>query len=739
MSSTTTTPHKLDGVIFFLLLLTAAVVPLVYYNNPIATEYFYSKAFFADLFVYTTGVLFFVRALLTKQLTIRWGLTFLPLALFVVVAFQSLAGAPNPWKGWETIVRVGAAIPFLFLLFQETSGRERVIHFLRVVALTNIVITAYGFLQFYEVFPLPRDQYGTADPSTTIGLTNFVMEYMSVYFFVVPAMMLVEKRAVSRALFALATLFQIYYFLISDNRAAMVGLAVGLGLGAILVVALVRRQIFKPSKALIGATAAALVLGIVAVAVSPLGPRILQRAESIFSSQRDDAITFRLETYRQTFTLFLDNPIRGVGLSNIEVEFPRYMSPFLENMTLKKNTRVTQVHDEYLQVLGDLGIVGGIAFGWFLINLFRLAWRAVRSLKTQEEALLVSAIIMGLAAYLVICVFAFPLQVPSSALSFFLVVGLLEVLQHRVLAPGTEGTWTATPAAFAPAAGIGLAGTAIFGLYATSWMYNAMHADVYFKEARIVKEFGADQVGKQLLDDAIRLYPQNEAYYYDRAYYSLSEGDTLAALQFLGKTASLVPNYAVGRKQIGLLSAQLGNFEKAAREFEVAFSIYKSQYREYVPLLVNAYMGAGMLDKALETAEKPIKLGAKDPELSYQYGRSLLANRRYAEAVSALNDAITLKPDFLDARIQLGATYVEAGRFKEAVAILEPIDSPALTQAERYTFTTAMARSLFALGQKAEAVALIRGYAAGDQRIRERLRRDDSIAKIPEFQTVVAQ
>jgi O-antigen ligase/tetratricopeptide (TPR) repeat protein len=729
----------LSRLIEFLLYLTAVTVPLVYYNNPIATEYFFDKAFYFDLLVYAAATLFFIRALVLGRLTLRVGSTFIPLALFCLVALQSLLGASNPWKGWETIARVGAAVPFLFLMYQETGTREGLYKFLRVTALANIAITGYGFLQYYEVFPLPRDQYGTADPSTTIGLTNFVMEYLAVFMFVTPMMIAVEKRRVWRGVFTLATLFIYYYFALSDNRAAMVGFVLAAVIGVVLAFLLWLRGLIHVSKRNVSILAAVGVIAVTIFLVSPLAPRVWDRIQSLFSSHRDDSITFRIETYRQTVQIFLANPVRGVGMSNIEVVFPKYFSPFLEDMTLKKNTRVTQVHNEYLQVLGDLGLLGAIVFAAFLAMLVRLWWLTLRRVRSQEDTLVVLAMVMGTFSFLVISFFAFPFQVPSSNLSMFLAVGILEVMAHRVLPAGEEGVHEITGAAVQPLAGVATAVVFLFWAYSSIWMWSVTHAEVNFKEARITREFGHPEESKRLLEEAIRLYPQNEAYYYDRAYFSISEGNTQEALDYLQATARLVPNYAVGRKQIGIMNAQLGNYEKAAQEFEAAFSIYRTQYKEYVPLLVNAYLGMGDTARAMATPKQLIDKDYIDPMLKYQYGRALLAARRVTEAVDWLEKAAKEQPGDAETTVQLAAALIESNRYAEGLARLDSLAGKNLSPTEGYTAAAARVRAFSALNRPAEAEAVLRATLAEHPNWKSRFALDPSVTGVPKLRALLMQ
>ena len=70
--------------------------------------------------------------------------------------------------------------------------------------------------------------------------------------------------------------------------------------------------------------------------------------------------------------MFSNNPIMGTGLGAYETVYPMY--------TRGNGFFVVQyAHNDYLQLLSDAGIVGGVAGVWFLLMLFRAIARGMRS------------------------------------------------------------------------------------------------------------------------------------------------------------------------------------------------------------------------------------------------------------------------------------------------------------------------------------------------------------------------
>lgn len=62
-----------------------------------------------------------------------------------------------------------------------------------------------------------------------------------------------------------------------------------------------------------------------------------------------------------------------------------------------------------------------------------------------------------------------------------------------------------------------------------------------------------------------------------------------------------------------------------------------------------------------------------DFDVNFIQGTRLLHSGRAAEALPLLEQAVLLKPGHTDATINLSGAYILAGRFKKALALLEPL------------------------------------------------------------------
>lgn len=123
-----------------------------------------------------------------------------------------------------------------------------------------------------------------------------------------------------------------------------------------------------------------------------------------FNANRD-------ELWRDSWTIFRANPLTGTGMGAFETALPIYGQG--RNLGLV----TSQTHNDYLQILTDTGIIGGLITLWFLLATTRAIWRGlrVREPLMNNIVLACGAALFGI---LVHSLFDFNLQLPSHALLF---------------------------------------------------------------------------------------------------------------------------------------------------------------------------------------------------------------------------------------------------------------------------------------------------------------------------------
>jgi O-antigen ligase len=181
----------------------------------------------------------------------------------------------------------------------------------------------------------------------------------------------------ARWLYAAVAGVDLVAFVVTQSRGGIVGLAVGL-FAAVVLAGRARARIL------------ALVLALLAVG---LGYYFGYKPAHVFGGDTtrgglNGATSGRLDLWRVALLIFQSHPFGGVGLGNFQTVEPSYATQTV-NLTLVRQIVKEQlvVHNTYLQLLADLGLVGLGLFLAILALPLRLAGRALRRLELELNEL----------------------------------------------------------------------------------------------------------------------------------------------------------------------------------------------------------------------------------------------------------------------------------------------------------------------------------------------------------------
>ncbi len=124
----------------------------------------------------------------------------------------------------------------------------------------------------------------------------------------------------------------------------------------------------------------------------------------------------RLELSRAALKMFADRPVVGVGVGRFRLHVGNYVSEDLPDEVRRENA-----HNNFLQLLAELGLAGFLPFVWLLVAIGRQAWPALRpGVLTGPLAGAAS----GVAAFGLTCLSGHPLLIDVVAFAFWLVLGV---------------------------------------------------------------------------------------------------------------------------------------------------------------------------------------------------------------------------------------------------------------------------------------------------------------------------
>jgi O-antigen ligase len=129
-----------------------------------------------------------------------------------------------------------------------------------------------------------------------------------------------------------------------------------------------------------------------------------------------DPTTGRAHFWSGTVQIIRDHPLLGTGLGSFGSVYTRYD-------TGNGTYRLEQAHNDYLQIVSDAGLVGGLLGLVFVVLLFRTAFRRMQSHDRFRRGVALGAL-AGCAGVLVHSFFDFTLHTTANALMFLLLATL---------------------------------------------------------------------------------------------------------------------------------------------------------------------------------------------------------------------------------------------------------------------------------------------------------------------------
>jgi O-antigen ligase len=214
-----------------------------------------------------------------------------------------------------------------------------------------------------------------------------------------------------KAMAAFAAAFMASTIFLSGSRGGMLALAVQIT----LFVAILLLQ--KKTGRMV------LTLGIfLALAIGLLawlgGGELVERIASIHSETRTELSgAMRVNIDRDAFKMFEHKPILGWGFGTFAEVYPEFRSFYT-------NFFVDKAHNDYLQLLVEMGVLGFATMLWFLVTLYYRAIKKLKNWTVDTNGALSLAAMLGITGILVHSFLDFNLQIPANAALFYVLCTL---------------------------------------------------------------------------------------------------------------------------------------------------------------------------------------------------------------------------------------------------------------------------------------------------------------------------
>ncbi len=607
-------------VIAFLTIFVTATAALV---GPYGQKYGYSPdlhmAAYLEVGILAVLTLFAASLMGKRELRIIRTPVLIPLVVFYLWAMLSVLWAHSKYEAVHDALEWTAAI-VAFVLVILSLRSERGMRWLYIgVFITGLLIALLGIAQY--LFAVDWVQQHIV-PGATFSNKNMAGQYGSLtlpfamYFF------LQSRSRITTTLLAVAVALFMTYMFYTRARGTWVAFVVETGVFFLLMAYLRYKHNYHPLRLPYKRWAAIAILplflgfayltpsmfvGADAVMQSSLGSKdpalasetgleVLNRTSGSFAGSANTRTTM----WGNSWLMLKDHFWTGVGLGNWTVFYATYQSSWRQDLLLMRNLFHQNAHNDFVEIICELGVIGFAFFLWFLFALFKTVRASLLAPFRNITPMLIAPIV-AIAGISTNAAFSFPFKQPVPIFFVLVYVGAFAVL-HFLIAPQSD-TRSEYRIRLKTSMASGTAALVLAGVtsYLTITHYQWYQAEVHYRKAAIAMSARKLRTVANEIDEAIRLNPLRSQMTWFKATSLLHNGKTKEAIPIFEK---LVDNYPYS-------SSNSVN-------------------------LISAYVSGGQTDKALALYDQMVKVQPTNGDFHKRKASLLSSKGRVKEMIESL-------------------------------------------------------------------------------------------------------
>ena len=397
-----------------------------------------------------------INVLVSRNLSLRLPITFWPIFAYLLYGvIQCIRYETSDGQTFSLSLDVGATRGTVLLFFflctayvisanHFTSERNLIflINFLSVFGVILSILSIIQYLTKESVFFL-TDPGLALSPWLSGPFVNH-NHFAGFVELIIPlplALVLFDLAGRARGIYIFASSVMAIAAILTASRGGIISIASSLSAMAVFTYLAFRRKPTEKSRdssadgsrtrpsplrnlLYIAVLLIGVVLGTLWIGIDPVVERLPSGALASSEESSESFETSRGWVWANSWKVFKAHPIAGVGMGAFETAFPHFSSGYPASPT--GQTMVWErTHNDYLQVLTDTGLIGGVITAWFLVTLLYTASRGLRCSSRINVAFALGGC-AAIFSLLVHSFFDFNLQLPSTSLLFLILAGAVD-------------------------------------------------------------------------------------------------------------------------------------------------------------------------------------------------------------------------------------------------------------------------------------------------------------------------
>jgi len=634
---------------------------------------------------------------------------------------NTLASVFGVYEDFEGIVTIANYIMLWIVVYQSVRNLDDIRKYLVTIVIAGMAAAGYGVAQNFgfDFVMWNPNTYTASRLFGSLGNPNFLAAYILMSLPIAVMFFLTARRRGWKTVMLVATLLMVLAIFFTKSRGALYGLlAEGALLSGYLAWnhlkggGLVRRN----RNALIALACLAGLTLFSGQVRSAIVETVTRTAATL--NAKHITMTPRLYIWRSALQMMRDHPVLGSGLDTFQITFPKYR--LVEYWQLEWNGTPEKAHNFFLQIGATTGLLGLAAWLWMIVGFFVVVIRQWRTMSPLRQHLSVG-ILLAQTGFLVQNQFNFTVVAYGSLFWFLLALGPT-LNREEEAAPAAAG---AKPEPFSLnqvplGRWVGYLAAMVLVMTGLTLSMRLWVADVYFKRGMIYLSGGYSQNALAEFGRAVDLDPYREIYWvkYGIAFEEAAKGAAdkapllKRAAEIHQRTIGMNPLNGYDYNNLGRVYKYWGDFVDRAKLADAEAACKKATemgpYNVYFALdLASVYLSLQQPEKAEAISKRLVDL-FPDFAIPYSYlgyvallrGDMQAAHKHLGEAVGknwrgdvntqastnsnlgivrarrnewegaiqAFQKALELRPQYLEARLNLALIFEQQGRKREAAA-----------------------------------------------------------------------
>jgi len=585
----------------------------------------------------------------------------LPVLVFIAICPLSLLWSNSPMVSLLELPLFLAGPILYFIVTNNIHNEHQVNRLLATLLIISSLLGIYGIFQYNGIdFSFWKANVGRNQVFGLFGNVNYFAEYMIVPLPLAISLFFATQNRTHKILLFAGILAMGGSLILTFTRGSYLAIGISsLFMFFLYLVSQGKNFIKQHKKIFIFILALIILITFLFALPSPLNEpgTVISKIKgriSISQFTEGSSLKRRIAIWKFTGLMIKDRPLLGSGLGTFKYNSLSYQAQFFdqgENRRLYPYGIADKVHNEYLQLGAELGMLGLGIFIWLLFSYFNYGIKFLKNLKHKYKQGIVIGLMGGVVAVLVDAIFGFPMHLPATLILFWLFIGLIVSIKYleqktkigeiKKTNPKVKGHINDKTESniykFKPILYLVII---LLSLFLCVIVTRPFVAQVY-------GFYGVEHAKKADYDTAAKYFQETLKWnpYFGMSYYNLGQ--------------------IISRK--GIYTPAIESFEKAGKYMD---------HPDLPAKLAYLYFKKGQIDKGTAKLKQAISYQRTEKSMVPLYtdlGNNYMKVRRYKPAEIAFINALSIDQKYVNAHYGLAGAYLRQNKLDDAQEELEKI------------------------------------------------------------------